>query len=58
MNTKTRGYRLRIEDSPGVPVTFGFGVKPVWVMVMPVVKFATLLTSDEIKIMTSVMMRI
>lgn len=29
------------EESPGVPVTFALGVKPVWAIVIPVVRLAT-----------------
>jgi hypothetical protein len=58
MKMKARGYRLRIDDTPGLPVMFTFGVKPVCAIVIPVVEFATALTNDEIRNMTSVMTKI
>ena len=53
MKMKNNGYSCSIGTRPGVCVTFGLGVKPVWAMVSPVVKLATGATRAAMRKMAS-----
>jgi len=53
MKMKNKGYSCSIGTRPGVCVTFGLGVKPVWAIVSPVVKLATGATRAAMRKMAS-----